>query len=238
MKKHFLIALLAILCLSLTSCIDFLEEITINKDGSGSYFMEINMEKAMEKLAAMMPQDKQAEMKEKGFLKEEDIREIDSLSQVLQEKIGVQNFQFKNEDLALHFSFDFDNIHQAYEAMETMFNQEEGAPGPGLGTIGNSVMHLEQKGRKYLFNRFTPAKVDSDDRGEEDTMENMEAMMGPMLEGGTYESIIHFPAKVKVSGNKQASLSKDKKTVIIRTDLKELFDNQNVADFKASYKVK
>lgn len=238
MKKHFLIALLAILSLSLTSCIDFLEEMTINKDGSGSYFMEINMEKAMEKLAAMMPEDKRAEMKDKGFLKEDDVREIDSLSQVLKENIGVQNFQFKNEGLAIQFSFDFDNISQAYEAMETMYNQEEGAPAPGLGNMGNSVMNLEQNGRKYIFNRFTPEKGDSDDTGEEDPMDNIGAMMGSMMEGGTYESIIHFPSKVKVSGNKQASLSKDKKTVIIRTDLKELLENQNVGDFKASYKVK
>lgn len=238
MKKHFLLTLLAVVCLSLTSCIDFLEEITINKDGSGSFFMEMNMEKAMEKLAAMMPEDKQAEMKEKGLLKEDDVHEMDSLSQVINGRAGINNFKFKNEGLIVQFSFDFDNIEQAYGAMETMFNNEGEPAGPGIGNITNSEMRIEQNGKKSLFNRLTSEEAIAETSEEEDPMDNMGAMMESMMEGGTYESIIHFPSKVKISGNKAASLSDDKKTVIIRADLQELLNDQTVGDFKAKYKVK
>jgi len=240
MKKILILTLTGILCLSLTSCIDFLEEITINEDGSGSYYIEMNMEKAMDKLAAMMPEDKQAEMREKGFLKEDDKAELDSLAQVVREQYGVESFEYKTEGLSVQFSFDFENINQAYQTMNTVFGNSEEDGSSKLGGMGGSYMSMEQKGKKVLFSRYAPAKEPkvSEEGDEDGESEKMEAMLMNFLEGGTYESVIKFPSKVKVSGNKYASLSDDKKTVTIRASLTDLMENNNIGDFNAKYKIK
>lgn len=238
MKKILILALTGILCLSLTSCIDFLEEITINKDGSGSYYLELNMEKAMEKLAAMMPEEKQAEMKEKGFLKEDDKRELDSLAQVVREQYGVESFEYKAEGLNVQFSFDFENINQAYQTMNTVFGNSDEEGSSKLGGMGGSYMSMEQKGKKVLFSRYSPKKEETVSDEDDEESEKMEAMFMNFMEGGTYESVINFPSKVKVSGNKYASLSDDKKTVIIRASLTDLMENNDIGDFNAKYKIK
>ena len=243
MKKHIILILTALICLTCSSCMDLLEEITLNKDGSGTYFMEMDMAKMMEKVAAMMPEEKRAEMAEKGFMKDDDLKELDSMVTVMNAIDGINNYAYQTEGFKVSFSFDFDDLNTFSQAMNQFYSQNNSMPGPpGMKGLGQSSMSIEQKGNKYTFNRaaLEEAEASDDEKSseEKEKMEKMMGMFGTMMEGGTYTSIINFPGKAKVSGNKYATLSKDKKTMTIKADIAEMMENPDLPYFGAKYKVK
>ena len=152
-RKLFLL-FASVAALTLTGCLHILEDVTVRKDGSGTYRMEIDMSELkgmMDMLEGMdmggdstaIAEDEEGGMEE-GF--DPSIsqlgEEIGGVATSLEGMPGLSNVHEINDTSSFKFgySFDFENIQALNNALNAI-NQEKGT---GVATEGN-VFTLERK---------------------------------------------------------------------------------------------
>ncbi len=270
LKNILLIALAMFSLTTFTGCIDIVEEMFLNKDGSGKYTMRMDMSgmmsmiKMMSEMDDIMPEDE--EDAEEG---EEDMEEEDSFDAMLEQgvdsimylknaspeilekfednpefvdKVNMRlnvnpdenaffmdfNLDFDNMDDIDYFFKNFDNIMAMMDEMSGEEDEEEGGELDsmlGMGGMGadspfGNIMGGDGLTRYFDLTKRTlvrreASEVEPDLDMGEDEIQMMQMMFGE----AKYKTIYHMPGKVKKMTNKDATLSADKKTVILEGDL-------------------
>lgn len=257
MKKTLFILFIAA-SMTFTSCINILEEMFLNKDGSGKYAMTIDMSALMESSTremlksfaqeegAEIPEDKDTPPTEVDTLimfkdmpakMRGDLSRPDFYNKVAMKMLASES----KEIMKITFLLDFDNADDIDYFLKNMdklmasANDEE-SPLGGMGGKGMGSM-LPSAGKDYrlfdiskkLLKRYkAPAPAEN---MEED--ENM-AMMKMFMAGAEYTTVYHFPGKVKSATNPNAKI--DGKTVTIKGDLLEMMEGK--ADMSTEVKFK
>ncbi len=215
MKQLFL--LFTIVCsFALTSCFNIIEEVAINRNGSGTYKNTIDMSQMMGMVAAFMP-DSVKEMTnemEKGMTSSlGDLKKIKGISNVSSTSEG---------DYIYSISYTFENANALNKAMATSKEEDK-----FLGAMGSSY---EIKGKKLYRKTFLNPDEDSELFGDEEfDMEQLQGFMS-MLNTPTYKIVYHLPKKVKklkVEGT-EAKYEKDANRVEIEYDLLKMISDKNV----------
>lgn len=245
--------------MTFTSCINILEEMFLNKDGSGKYAMTIDMSALMEPSTREMlkgfAQGEDAEIQE-----EENIlpTEVDTLMMFkdmpaeMRGELSRPDFYNKvamkmvasesKEIMKITFQLDFDDADDIDYFLKNMdklmATGGEDNPLGALGAGGEGIGGLiPSAGRDYrlfdisskLLKRYK-APAPAENMEEDENM----AMMKMFMTGAEYTTVYHFPGKVKSATNPNAKV--DGKTVTIKGDLLQMMEGK--ADMSTEIKFK
>ncbi len=237
-----------------TGCIDFVEELFLNKDGSGKYIFSYDMSKMMDKdgMAAMfknMANEGKEEEAEEGEDTGEEVnaepvvmdsvvyfKDVPGMKEKFADNPGFLdkvtmhiNMDELNKKFLMSFKFDFDNVSEIdyfYNNVDKLMDDDgSGEPNPMDGMFPESA---KVKGLFSLKGKtFTRKQVPlfvKQEKSEED--ESNAEMMRMMFASGSYKMIYHLPGNVKKASNKEAEIGDDGKTVIMKIPILDYLEEK------------
>ena len=191
MKKF--IPLLIILSVSLTSCIEIIEEINVNKDQSGSILYRLETSE----LGSLLNNFTNLfDVSIENLLKDK----IEELASKLKNKHGIKNVNFSIDERSGSYNLmcDFSNSKDFNSALFEVFGYKKNLFTPGYLKVS-----------KHKFKRINFAPWVKKYFEEEDIKIPAEEVLDMI----TYKTIINLPYEVKSVKNKTAKLSNNRKTV-------------------------
>jgi hypothetical protein len=209
MKKIINTLLVAVSVFTMTACFDITEDVTINKDGSGTYVSITDASKLSEQLSMLAAMDTTGELipKMKFSLDSsfaENFKQYAAIKGVSKIKVDT------SKEYVYKVTLDFANI----DALN--------------GVINVDKKDAAQK-NLYSWSKGKLARKDSGigGMGEMDMEDDQQKEMAKsMLKDMKYSIIYHFPKKVSGMTNKEAKLSSDKKTVTLECSLLDVMDKK------------
>lgn len=207
MRKLIMTISFVVAALTFTSCIDLIEEVTINNNLSGTYEMRLETSG----FGGMMSQMG-------GTPDLPQLREMDAKINQLRQQPGISNVQknIRPKDLKFNISFDFENEDALNNAMYTLAEIK-----PNLFI----KKFLKVKNNKIVRPNLSPYldKLIKD--------QNLESQIPSedMLNYVNYKFIVNTPNPIKRTIGDKAVLSSNKQSVIASYSFKELIvDKENV----------
>ena len=197
------------LCLSFcTSCFDILEEINLNKDGSGTMLVTLNMSKSKTKLASIMLLDSVSGYKVPS---EDDMKEaMKDVVSHLEKREGISNIE-KTEDFENYIftiACDFaqlDNINGVFKELIQKQNKNGGT-------------HFTTKNFSFDSETQTFERDFTYDPSIKKSFERLTTENQKIFDDANYTCIYRFTEEVKSVSNKGAKISPNKKAVMLRID--------------------
>ncbi|MDI3320173.1 hypothetical protein [Pinibacter soli] len=254
--KHLKYLIIIAFSFCLASCFDTVETVEIKQNGTGTYNLNMDMSKAFEMMKGFMSD---SDLQKEGMNKTMDttisFKSILDSAQDMDEhkrellKGGVMhvNMDIKKSLMKLDMKYPFSslgNLNELYamiqkgngglnEAFKTVQAQEgmnSGSDSSGLNQI-NSIFDVNFKDGSYskTVNKDRYDAFIHDEKVEQ--IKGMMSMMGEM----NYTLILKLPKPAKTVSNKLATLSADKKTITLKSDLFSAFDNPQLMELKATY---
>jgi hypothetical protein len=214
MKKKFWLPLIACFSLSLSGCLDILEEITIKKDGSGTFVNKMDASKAAEMIAAMSALDSTGQMGAQMKFTFDSI--FNAEWQKYKKVAGISNIKMDtSQPFVYQISMDFENINALNNAM--VVGKEEIDGMKNLFTFEKGLFE-----RKDHMTGFDMGKI----MGENDSDESTKEMTRNLMKDMTYSMVYNLPNTVKSLSNSSATLTEDKKTVRLKCNFLDLIDKK------------
>lgn len=243
-----------IICLSflLTSCFDILEEIRLNRDGSGTYAITMDMSELMSN--PFMQEALKEEMAKEGqdqevmkidssfsFVDAEDLpRDMTATERELIRRVQMR-MQLDQEEgqMLITASYPFDDVDQlntisrlfsrmqAREDAEagdsTGFQNPFGMLG-GIDDFASTESRFQMK--KKSFSREATPRTKEDGSDEEELDESMEDMMRSIFADISFRTIYHLPGKVKKTTFENAEI--DGNTLTVTYDMVDVMEGRPV----------
>ena len=266
MKRNFLIGLcLVVMAFTFNGCINAVEEITFNKDGSGTYALEMDLSGMMSLLSGgglqnmlgiesedgeappvQMPKVQDTTMTFMSLM-EANGTDVSSLERKHIWESAKADIKINEPDgvMKMRMYFDFkqaDDIKYFQENLGKLKGDDEDAAAglSGMGDIsgmmgGMGGMQANIQFAKKLFNRSTPKGENPLGDAGDDQTMDMIKMF---LAGATYKTIYHFPRRVKSTTIKGAKVSKDEKTVTTEVEFLDLIEDSQILDGEVKLKRK
>lgn len=204
------IILFLISLLSLTSCIELLDDITINSDGSGTFKYSINLSSSKAKVNSIIALDSI------DGKKVPDISEIQQ--KILDFKInlskqpGIKNVvvEYNFTDYIFKMNCEFDNVKNLQIGLQKAFEITSGQVTSNQNDwLIWSNNKLERNIPTITVERFKSSKwLDTQ-----------------LLSSGTYTSISRFDKEIESFTNAISKVSKTKKAIMTQVKTDELFNN-------------
>jgi hypothetical protein len=214
MQKKFWLPLITCFSLTLSGCLDILEEITIKKDGSGTFVNKMDASKAADMIATMSALDSTGQMGAQMKFTFDSI--FDAEWRKYKKVAGISNIKIDtSQPFVYQVSMDFANFNALNTAM--IVGKEE--------IEGLKNLFSFQKGlfeRKDHMAGFDLGKI----TGENDSDETTKEMTREMMKEMTYSMIYNLPNTVKSMSNSSATLTDDKKTVRLKCSFLDLMDKK------------
>ncbi len=241
MKKLIYLPLIA-LFLSLTSCINVIEELFLKKDGTGTYTITMDMSSIMEGggiRSLMQMSGEEISDTDNPFSGDEPV-EMDTIMHMsdapdsvrmafgndeLLNKIKIhQEISEAKEIMKTTFTIDFDKLAEVEEFLNNLDKLQGASDNPmaggggGLLPSGNGKLKLFDLTKRTLT-RLPGAKADQPELGEEEL-----GMMKMMMADASYKTIYHLPGKVKAATMENAVV--DGKTVTIEYSMMDALESK------------
>ncbi|MEM1218121.1 MAG: hypothetical protein AAGH79_04385 [Bacteroidota bacterium] len=237
--------LIALCSLTLTSCVDFLEELFMNKDGTGTYRFTIDvsalMDLDMNQLQEMMGQQggeatPELDLPESmdstinfASIAGEQLKSLERPEVFENAKMDIK-MNKANKELIFALNLDFEDIADIAYFNENMGKiAGEGLEGmAGLGGLaGGANMLFTKKGK--TITRESPGET------PDIPMEGQEMEMLKMfLASATYKSVYHFPKKVKKTTMQGAFI--DGNTLTLERSFLDVLEGNGKLDGTIKYK--
>lgn len=244
-RKFYSLFLIAFLAISLTSCFDLKEEVTINSDGSGSFIQTIDLgNNPMMQMALNMQSDSA-----KNANKE--MNKMDSTLEETKEKLskvkGISNVRIATATEGMKYTvmYDFADVDALNRAINASKEEKEGQV---------KVMQKQYSFKKGEFTRANSfsmgdngmdmseimgGKKDDDENQTEEEKAQMKQMMQMFFGGANYTYIVHVPNQVKSYSNKaNTTISEDQKTLTMTIPFLDLMQEDKKVDIGNSIKFK
>jgi hypothetical protein len=213
MKKSFYLLFLLAVSVSLTSCFEIREEVTVKPDGSGTITMTLDLSESKYNLASFM---RAGEVQGEKIPTQAEIeQQLNELKQTLQNMPGLSNIQQKQdfENFVFSFSSNFSNIKYLNQAINTFVKKVNENVSPPIGLVDNFYFS------NNTFQRYFQYPIDTVSEEDYKKLGSMERFM---LETARLVQIYRFEQPVKSLTNTRAQLSPSKKSVKIEHKLADL----------------
>lgn len=218
MKKLLMILVAATFTMSFVGCLDIMEEITVNKDGSGHYVSTIDAAKMSEQISMLAAMDSTGEMIPK-FKYSMDSTFV-STADATKKMSGISNYKLDTSKPFFYvISYDFKDVKSLNDAI----GKDKKAAQQG--------MYAWEKGK--ITRNDVP--FDLGGMGDMGGSENKEMMKG-FMQDMKYKVIINLPGKAKDVSNKSFTLSEDKKVVTLETNFADIMDGKVKVGSEVKYK--
>lgn len=206
MRKITIIGLL-LTTFSLQSCLNIIEKLRINRDGSGTYSLVYDMSSMMNGMMREMVLESLQEEEDSPFANAKvdgkieldtiiDIKDapmtadLDGEMPAIMRKVKVRLNMSETQNLfTTTMTLDFDDIKEVKKFQEAMTDMGDSEEGGGLGGMTPMMGLFQLKGGTLQRGK---AKMDADTMNDENA-----EMMKMMMSGATYKTIYEFPRKIK-----------------------------------------
>lgn len=253
-------AIYAVVCLAscflFAGCFDVEEKTNFKTADSGDYSISVDMGQMLAQLKMFGAADKLNELKDtrKDSVSHfKDFIEQDSLL-TKQEKDAVRKGYVKmllNEDkdeMRMLLAAPFANMQQLAIMRTTLFKMISGKMKPALAGMDNmagsgfnlNMLDLTSLGFVLKVEKGTIAQTMNaaqlKTNLETDSLMQQVKQLAPLIGSSvTYKSMYSFPAPIKNYKAVNGTLSDDRRTIIIKNDFNELFDNPAAFEYTISY---
>lgn len=225
------LSILFLVSASLSGCLDIEEQISLNRNGSGSYSITIDMEEVMSMLQSFMEADQSGQL-----------NIFDTMDSTLREQVqtlrgvsGLSNVSHQAEGYTFKISYDFDKVATLNEALSS-----GGGISGGMGGFLGAGEDVET-GPSYVWTKKSFERVQTPiqnlfEATEDEEMAGMMSMAKMMMADASYKITYQMPGKVKKMTNPEAKLSEDKKSVILDVELLDILEGNAELSNKIAFK--
>lgn len=214
MKKHLSIILL---CLITSSCLEILDDISFNIDGSGTFKYTVNLSSSQVKLNSILALDSIDGKKVPSI---NEIQEkIEVFAELLSAQEGISNVYIDTnyQQFIFKIQCDFSNVIDLQRGFES--------------SLKETLTQLENEEIAYDWitwdGQVMVRKVPDLDRWP---LPSIKTEDSELLKKGYYTSITRFENKVNYFENPAAKLSKNERAVMLRKSAFEVFNDHKVMD--------
>ena len=206
-----------IVMLFLTGCIEIIDDLSLNADGSGSFAYVVNLSSSKIKINSILALDS---LDGKKVPSVDDIsQQIHRIIDELQQKEGISNVSFKEnyDNYMFELKFDFSSLDNLQRAVkEIVLSESEMKEIPELdhqwlsftnGVLERSIPQITVQKSK---------EINQSDRA--------------LLKEGIYVSITRFESEIERFDNTEGVLSKNKRAIMIRTNPYSLTQQPQLID--------
>lgn len=201
----------------LTSCIEIIDDISINNDGSGTMKYTINLSSSKVKINSLLALDSLDGKKVPTIAEIE--AKINSFKSKLESKSGVSNvsIDYNFSDFIFKLQCDFTNVNSLQSALRDVIQEE---------TKEKNIQELEYNWLSWDGTKMTRSipeiTVKKTKELKQDDID--------LMKQGSYTSISRFERAVEKFDNTSATLSKNKMAVMIRTNPHALSQNSDILE--------
>lgn len=201
-----------LIVLLFTSCFEFIEEVTFNKDGSGSTILTLNLSKSKSKIASIMLLDSINGYKVPS---ETLVREkVNELVAKVKKVKGVRNVNttLNFEEYIITLSCDFDNVDVLNTVIANFSSKKDAM--------------IINKHKHFKFNEKEKTFIRSHHFNFEKEIAKAKMEDRKILKNASYTSIYRFDSPVKTFKNKEAKISKNKKAILLKLNAQDIITSQ------------
>lgn len=216
MKYLFSIFALGLL-FTFTSCIEIIDDLDINEDGSGTFKYTVNISSSKVKLNSYLALDS---LDGKRVPSLEEIKGyVNDVVTSLKDQEGISNLTMESNytDFIFKLKLDFNSVDDLQAAIKAVAQEN------------SKKRFLEELNHNWL-DYSGNALVRSIPKMNIERANNLSAEETKLLKEGTYTSITRFANEVDRFENKDAILAKNKKAVMVRTDAYSLSQKNQLLD--------
>lgn len=216
MRKFFWLSIFASLFL-MTSCIEIVDDLQLNEDGSGTLKYNINLSASKVKLNSYLALDSLDGKKVPSI--SEISAKLDGWLEELKEQKGIRSATLESDftQFIFRLKVDFDQVSDLENGIKAIIRKHD--------EKGN-VKGLEHIWLSYAENQLV--------RKSPNAYENRARKLKPdeidLLKQGSYTSIIRFPKEISESTNPNAKISKNRMAVMVRQNAYQLILNHDLLD--------
>lgn len=213
-KNLFLITIILFLA---SSCVEIIDDITINNDGSGTLKYTVNLSSSKVKINSILALDS---LDGHRVPKKEELEEkIQAIKKNLAEKSGITNVVVESNfvDYIFKIQCDFKSVNQLQEAFRSVAAEE-----PMFKNSKELNSEWVSWDGQKLKRSIPDIKIDKPASIKEEDMQR--------LKEGNYTSITRFQRAVDHFDNQKAILSKNQLAVMIKTTPYLLKENNNLIE--------
>ncbi len=198
--------------LSLTSCFEVVEKITLHNNGSGNATFTLNMSKSRTKLKSIMKMETVNGKKVPSKLEIQN--KVKRVEAIVRNVPGISNVKttLDFENFIGEFSCNFTDVAQLNNVIKAM--QTEGLIKKGLST-----RNYDYSKEKKEFKRIHEVDLKS-------RYEKMSAADKKVLEEANYTSVVQFDQPIKSYSNQSAKLSKSKKGMMLKASVLDIINSR------------
>lgn len=211
------ILILALLTFSITGCVEIIDDITLNLDGSGSFKYNVNLSSSKIKINSILALDSLDGKKVPSLA--EIKQKINGITQKLKSEPGISNATISADynNFIFKLSCDFASLADLQSAIKTIALSEN--KGKAIPELDHNWLIFSERTLERSVPEITIKK--SKEIKDKDRL---------LLKEGSYTSITRFDTEIDKFDNEEAKLSANKKAVMLRTDPYSLTQNPNLLD--------
>ncbi|MBL7793263.1 MAG: hypothetical protein JNK77_13115 [Saprospiraceae bacterium] len=242
MKKIMLALVSGILMFGLTACFDIVEEVHLERNGSGKYAINVDMSSMFKDpfMKGMMAESLQqggaeADMEKDTmiyFKDEPKLADLDAKDRKVLEKLTMHMVMSESQEkMLIQMEFPFSNVSEIAQLTKALKNMDTGGGMGGFMGSGGMMTPGGEAAFELSKGKLKRLPMPAAEKLEED--ENM-AFMKMFLESANYKTIYHLPGKVKKASFSNAEV--DGSTVTVTHSLLELMEGKAKLDGEIKFK--
>lgn len=205
------------LLFSCTSCIEIIDDLSINEDGSGTFKYTVNISSSKVKLNSYLALDSLDGKKVPSL---DEIKSyVDDVVSSLKTQEGISNLTIESNytDFIFKLKLDFNSVENLQAAIKAVAQEN------------SKKRYLEELNHNWLEYK-DGSLARSIPKMNIERSKHLSAEETKLLKEGTYTSITRFDQEVDRFKNTNAILSKNKKNVMVRTDTYSLSQKTQLLD--------
>lgn len=189
----------------LTSCVEIIDDISINEDGSGTFKYSVNLSSSKVKINSILALDS-LDGKKVPSLDEISLK-LARLVHNLETKEGISNVEFSHDytNFIFKLSCNFSSVEELQNAIKELVITENN--GREIKGMNHSWITFEGSQLTRSIPQITLNKVRKFNQDET-----------KLLQQGKYTSITRFKKEIDHFDNQKARLSKNKKAIMVQTN--------------------
>ncbi len=202
---------------SFSSCIEIIDDLTVNEDGTGTFKYTVNLSSSKVKLNSYLALDSLDGKKVPSL--EEIKSRINEVVASLRAKEGISNLTMESNytDFVFKLKMDFNSVANLQAAIKAV--AKENSKNKDLDELNHNWLSFGKESLSRSVPNFSIERTN-----------NLSADEIASLKEGSYTSITRFEQDVDRFDNKNGVLAKNKKAVMIRTDVYSLIQKTHLLD--------
>ncbi len=210
-----LLVSLFLFCLS--SCIEIIDDLSFNADGSGTFKYNVNLSSSKVKINSVLALDSLDGKKVPSISEIEN--KINTVINSFKTKEGISDVTFESNysDYIFKITCDFNSLNALQNAIRSVVKEE--SKNRTMPELNHNWLSYSEENFTRSVPKLTTKKI-SDIKSED----------RELLKQGSYTSITRFYRPIDNFSNENGKISKSQKAIMVRSNIHSLIQNPNLLD--------